>query len=830
MCKKTVKYMNKVVGKRTRKAINRSTCKAKAKSIHKRKGPNAYNDMNDANNDAFSVVKIMKRKQHRKIFLKITFAFGLAVFIAVVILFFEFFKIGEWREFDSNLILGADQSTLVYDEEGELVSVIAVRENRIPISIETLPNHVKFSFVSAEDARFYDHKGIDIVRILGAAWADIKAGDTVQGASTIGQQLIKLSHLTGEKTFERKLEEAYLSISMEHEFDKDEILEMYLNYVYFGGGFYGIETAALGYFGIHAEELSVAQAAQLAGILKAPSNYAPHLDLEKSIGRRNTVLGLMYEYGYISEAEYLTALDEECILKNAIPSERNYYIDYAVDEACEILEMERDEFLSLGFSVYTRMDGNADEICEELLSDKENYPEGCMDSVQAAIVLLRNDGSIAAIRGGSGISEEKYTPFAFNRASDMERQPGSLIKPILCYAPAMDLYGYTAATILDDTPKDFSGYLPRNPGGEYNGQVTLRTALYKSLNIPAVSILHDIGIENATSFAKRFGISFENENKSLALALGGFTNGVSPLEIAGAYSVIANGGYYRKPYAVNFIIKDGERVYSHDEGIYSLSDDLVISEETAFIITDILMDAAEKGTASVLNELGISIAAKTGTNLAANDLVRDAWAAAYTVDYTAVMWMGMDSANEGSLPKGTTGGNSACAVLSKLYSSLYREKKPENFSKPDGVISCTLDLGALEQGRVLLAADYTPDEERLDEFFIEANMPFEINDYWQYPEPPAEVGWYINEQGKPVICFSADERYGYAILRIDENGIETRLKEFFNTGGDMEYCDMEAIQGNYYIYTVHTIHPEITIDGNNAESENSRKMRILLWY
>ena len=208
------------------------------------------------------------------------------LFIAAGLIFFaKYFKISKWHRFDSTLITDAPESLRIFDAEGNELRVIKGSENRINIEIESLPEYVKYAFTSAEDARFYEHSGIDIVRIGGAALADLKAGSKVQGASTIGQQLIKLSHLSADKTFERKLEEAYLSICMEKEFTKDEILEMYMNYVYFGGGCYGIETAALTYFGVHASEISIAQAAQLAGIVKAPSRYAPHIDMEKSLGK-----------------------------------------------------------------------------------------------------------------------------------------------------------------------------------------------------------------------------------------------------------------------------------------------------------------------------------------------------------------------------------------------------------------------------------------------------------------------------------------------------------------------------------------------------------------
>ena len=374
------------------------------------------------------------RKRRFKTVLRILLIVSALAVTAIIIFFAQFFKINEWQEFSADKILNSDRSVLIYDADGTLISTACGGDERIPVSIETLPEYVKYAFISAEDTRFYEHKGIDFIRILGAAWADIKAGELKEGASTIGQQLIKLSHLSSEKTFERKVEEAYLSMRMEKQFTKDEILEMYMNFVYFGGGFYGIEAASLGYFGVHASDLSIAQSAQLAGILKSPSTYAPHLNAEKSLGRRNTVLGQMHEYGRISDEEYSAALEEKVELRNAIPKQYSYYIDFVLSRSAQILGMSLDEFLRSGAKVYTTLDTDADNYCTALINDSELMP--CKNA-QGAIVLLRSDGSIAAINGGRG----EYTRFCFNRAVNAERQPGSLIKPILCYAPAVELRG-----------------------------------------------------------------------------------------------------------------------------------------------------------------------------------------------------------------------------------------------------------------------------------------------------------------------------------------------------------------------------------------------------
>ena len=736
---------------------------------------------------------------------------------AGVILFAVYFKVDEWHTFDPDLITGAARSTVFYDAEGNEISIMHSSDNRIPIEIESLPEYVKYAFTSAEDARFYEHSGIDIIRIGGAALADIKAGGKVQGASTIGQQLIKLSHLSPDKTFERKVEEAYLSICMEHRFSKDEILEMYMNYVYFGGGFYGIETASRGYFGVSASELSIAQAAQLAGIVKAPSRYAPHLNMEKSVGRRDTVLKLMLDYGRITEEEYNSAINEECVLTNNMVKAENYFIDYAIDECCRYLEVDRNELLCGGYQVYTTLATDINEEAEQLVKHSEGYPEGSENS-EGALAALRVDGSIAAMVGG-----REYSSGCFNRASEMERQPGSLMKPIICYAPAMEYCGVTAATMLDDEPMDFDGYSPRNAGDVYCGKVSVRRAIEESLNIPAVEMLDSIGLGTGVAFSERLGISFDDECISLALALGGFTYGVSPLEMAGAYNTFASGGEYIEPYSVSRIERDGETLYAHEAKA-----ERVMSEANAYILTDMLSSAAENGTAKRLGETGLHVAAKTGTNLDSNGNVRDAWTAAYTSEYTIVMWMGMDNASLGALPSGTTGGSSSCVVIAELLSAIY-DGGNSDFTIPDGVIEVSLDKNSMEEGELLLATEYMPKEQVVKEVFTLCTAPMHENPFWQYPSAPEQVGWYFDVTGKPVITFTSDDaRLSYAIYRRDRSGYVIRIATLSGCSGPVEYRDVSALLGSSYEYYITKIHPNMAENGRNIESEPSRCMYVIM--
>ena len=376
-------------------------------------------------------------KKHNIFFLLKALMLVFAVGIAGFVLFFavQLLKLDAWREFDPENILGAPETLIVYDENDSEALRLHAAEDRVSISIEDIPKKVKFAFISAEDARFYDHPGIDLIRIAGAAWQDIKAGSYVQGASTITQQLIKLSHLNADKTISRKLEEAVLAYQMEKRYSKDDILEMYLNFVYFGRGYYGIEAAALGYFGVHAKELSIAQAATLAGILKSPSNYAPHLNREKSLARRNTILSLMETYGHITAAEKEAAVKEPLHVLEARRETRGYYIDTVLRDAASAIGISTEDLLTGGYRIYTALDLALQQKCEKLFADDSLFPtEDC----QGAIVVIKTEtGAVAALVGG----REQHTAMAFNRAVDMKRQPGSVIKPIISYAPAMEYCG-----------------------------------------------------------------------------------------------------------------------------------------------------------------------------------------------------------------------------------------------------------------------------------------------------------------------------------------------------------------------------------------------------
>lgn len=721
-----------------------------------------------------------------------------------------------WDAFEPERILGAAQSTIFYDREGREVYRLHGAEDRVSIRLEGLPAYVAQAFVSAEDARFYEHRGVDVIRIAGALWADIKAGGYVQGASTISQQLIKLSHLNAEKTIRRKLEEAVLALRMEQSYSKDEILAMYLNYVYFGGGYYGIEAAANGYFAKPASELTLAEAALLAGILKAPSRYAPHLDAAASVERRNLVLGLMCDYGYISEAERDAARAEKLSL---VPQEKKgaggYYMETAIREATALLGVDREALYTGGYRVYTALDTDLQSFCETIMEDDANFPA---PDVQAAIVVQRtNSGLVSALIGGRH-SESA----AFNRATDIRRQPGSVIKPVLCYAPALELSGWTAASMILDERTVFGDYAPENYDSRYYGYVTMREAVTRSLNIPAVKVLSEIGVERAKAFASKMGVAFHETDESLTLALGGFTYGLSPWMLSGAYNCFASGGVYYAPTVIREI-RDGEGTLLYR---YDGQGSRVMRGENAFILTSMLQSAVREGTGRRLGELGMDIAGKTGT-VGEGESNRDAWMAAYNPDYTCCIWMGYDSAADGSMPAEATGGNYPALVLRALFSYIYEAETAPSFTAPEGVNEVRLDAHALEHEHMAaLATAFTPAGSVYTEYFAEGTEPSNTSSYWTIPLPPSRFGVEKDGDGYPYISFYPRQSFvQYELYRVDEWGMPRCIAVFDGTKM-AEYTDTEVRAGQSYAYYAKAVHPELVINGKRAESAPTVQLRL----
>lgn len=718
-----------------------------------------------------------------------------------------------WVDFDVYRITGCDRTSIIYDGQSDVVSRLHGVQDRTWVSVSELQPSTVYAFISAEDVRFFEHEGVDVIRIAGAIVADIKAGSYVQGASTISQQLIKLSHLTSEKTISRKAEEAALAYEMERQYSKEDILEMYLNYVYFGGGYYGIEAAAEGYFGVHASDLTLDQSAMLAGILKSPSGYAPHINYAASINRRNNILRLMRDYGYITDDEKKQAAAKRpTILHDKREEYSGYYTDAVTKSAAALMGITVDELIRGGYSIYSAMDSDIQHYCEEMFKNGELFP--AEDSEAAIVVLEPSTGMVVAMVGG-----RSYTGgISFNRATDIRRQPGSVIKPVIAYAPAFEYLNYTAADMILDEETTFADYTPSNYGNKYYGWVTVREAVTKSLNVPAVKTLSAVGVYRAKDFAKRCGIEFDDKDDSLALALGGFTYGVSPLQIAGAYSCFASGGIYNTPTLIKKITdRNGLTVYE-----YRQDSRRVMSEANAYILTSMLKSVVTEGTGHRLNTLDIPIAGKTGTVGLANGN-RDAWMAGYTPEYTAVVWQGYDSDRLGLLPSSATGGTYPALMLYELFNHIYPDGRSGDFEKPESVKQYSIDAKTLKkQHKVVLANAMTPQSSRVTEYFTEETAPEDVSGYWAVPGSAQNL-LAVREEGGVMVSFDCPDDFGmYTLWRSEAGKAEKPLMTWNGREGHIEYIDAAVKLGKGYRYRVTVKHEELLIGDEPVEGLTTR--------
>ena len=718
-----------------------------------------------------------------------------------------------WVDFDVYRITGCDRTSIIYDGQSDVVTRLHGVQDRTWVSISELQPSTVYAFISAEDARFFEHEGVDIIRIAGAIVADIKAGSYVQGASTISQQLIKLSHLTSEKTISRKAEEAALAYEMERQYSKEDILEMYLNYVYFGGGYYGIEAAAKGYFGVHASDLTLDQSAMLAGILKSPSGYAPHINYAASINRRNNILRLMRDYGYITDDEKKQASARRpTILHDKREEYSGYYTDAVTKSAAALMGITVDELIRGGYNIYSAMDSDIQHYCEEMFKNGELFP--AEDSEAAIVVLEPSTGMVVAMVGG-----RSYTGgISFNRATDIRRQPGSVIKPVIAYAPAFEYLNYTAADMILDEETTFADYTPSNYGNKYYGWVTVREAVTKSLNVPAVKTLSAVGVYRAKDFAKRCGIEFDDKDDSLALALGGFTYGVSPLQIAGAYSCFASGGIYNTPTLIKKITdRNGLTVYE-----YRQDSRRVMSEANAYILTSMLKSVVTEGTGHRLNTLDIPIAGKTGTVGLANGN-RDAWMAGYTPEYTAVVWQGYDSDRLGLLPSSATGGTYPALMLYELFNHIYPDGRSGDFERPESVKQYSIDAKTLKkQHKVVLANAMTPQSSRVTEYFTEETAPEDVSGYWAVPGSAQNL-LAVREEGGVMVSFDCPDDFGmYTLWRSEAGKAEKPLMTWNGREGHIEYIDAAVKPGKGYRYRVTVKHEELLIGDEPVEGLTTR--------
>jgi len=612
------------------------------------------------------------------------------------------------------------QSTIIFDAVDAPASTISTEE-RIDVPLARISPDFIRALIAVEDQRFYSHGAVDPPRIAAAALANVTRGRAAQGASTLTQQLARASFLTPQKTFRRKLQEVILASRIERRYSKAQILELYVNRVYFGSGLWGVEAASLGYFGKHASQLTLAEAAMLAGLVQSPSAYAPTTDSTRAMRRRDTVLQALRDTGAIDRQTFNSASREPLRLTDAL-SRRQPHGEYFFEEIRKSL-VERygsDMVYEGGLRVYSTLDQKLQAAAEtavasalrDLDARRPKPPAGNprdADSLQAALIAIDpKTGYVRALVGGRSFADSH-----FDRAMQAYRQPGSAFKPFV-YATALEA-GYTEASVIDNLDRPLAtlqgAWLPDDEHVEGNS-IDVRSALRVSSNRAAIQVMAQVGTARVVRYAQAFGLGRLPAVPSLALGAGE----VTLASLTSAYAAFANGGFVRKPTLIRHVdYGDGEHLMTSED-----SPSRAISETTAFLMSDMLADVINAGTAAQARTLGFRLpaAGKTGTTNNFND----AWFVGYTPKLVVGVWIGFDDPH--TIMRNGFAATVAVPLWARFMTEATRGDKPEWFHPPDSVVAADI---CPESGRLATAG--CTDHHR--QYFVSGTEPIEYCDVHQ---------------------------------------------------------------------------------------------------
>ncbi len=617
----------------------------------------------------------------RKIF---TSFLAVAFLIAFGILGWLLFLYSQIR-FDVDKIVNykPNLTTQFFDKNGVHLGNIFQDEHRLYVKYDDIPPRITEALVAIEDTNYFEHNGINADAIIRAVIKDIQAMAFVEGASTLTQQLVKTMALSRDKKLIRKIKEVLLSLRLESLLTKEEIVERYLNQVYFGHGYYGIKTAALGYFRKELHQLTLKEIAILVGLPRAPSFYDPTKNLKYALIRANQVINRMEKLGWISSGEYEAAINEIPVVYNDTLTLNK--TPYLIDQAIKELKDDVEDLRSGGYKIFLTVDYEAQKIAREALrfgyekiQKRDTYlntEESTSKTLNGAIVVLENDsGAILAMLGGVDYSES-----SFNRATQSLRQPGSAIKPFI-YQVALNL-GYSTASNLTDISRNYKYtsaeneqkiWQPRNYEKNFKGIIPFREALVHSRNLATINLVTDLGIDVLHSELEHF--KFEDIPYDLSISLGSF--GISPIDLSERYTIFSNHGIMVKPYLIGSIEdRYSQKIVFEKEELY------ITTPEQTYLMTSILSDVVKRGTGRNAGVKGIDMAGKTGTT---NNNV-DAWFCGYTPSLQGVVWYGND--DNKPMYKRETGGRAAAPAF-KYFFSHWLEIHPEiprNFEKPKNI-------------------------------------------------------------------------------------------------------------------------------------------------
>ncbi len=680
--------------------------------------------------------------------------------VLLLVAFGYFFTVTKGVALDSEKLTLDTSCVRIFDCDGAPVEESRTRENA---SFSKMPAHLPSAFVAVEDKRFFSHNGFDYKRIGKAILQNIRSLSFREGASTISQQLIKNTHLSGEKTLSRKLKEWKLTHELEKKYSKEKILECYLNSIYFGHNAFGVVQASRFYFDEEVENLTPAKSATLACLVKSPNRYSPFKQPEKCLKRRNFVLSLMKEQGFLSQTEYETAKKEPLPQPKAHVLSGGAYLSKVYEELAEIFPDARTQEMGT-LRVYTFFEPKLQKKLEDFSLDCDG------------IFLVRDNQThgVKALRSTLG------TP---------NRLPASTIKPLLVYAPALEENLISPATPVLDEKIDFSGYSPSNYGGTYGGYMSARYALSHSVNVPAVKILNELGVEKGCKYLKKLGLYVPNEDESLALALGGMREGFSLPALLDGYSTFANGGEFCHSQTIARVENgDGQTLYS-----FRPKKARVFREEVCFLINDMLCETAQTGTAKRLKSLPFPVCAKTGTG--ANSFGNtDAYTIAYTAQDCVGVWLG----NADNSPVNATGGGLPCNYALSILQTLYENSAPKALFAPnDKVKKVSFDRLEYEKNHRILCADaLSPAGESISDYFLTDNLPKQTSERFSRPTVQKPRIWVENH----TVCIELCQTYYYEYVLKREN--DGKITTIYEGNYTPVIYDTSVSSGKSYVYTL----------------------------
>lgn len=651
-----------------------------------------------------------KEKCHRYQVIRWFIVVCLSIFLATSIYLIYVAKTANVKGLENAL----ERPTTIYDKDGDRAGYLYSQKGTW-VSLDKISPNVADAVLSTEDRNFYHEYGFSIKGMVRALLLNLKnrimgSSDIAGGGSTLTQQLVKNAFLSQEQTISRKAKEIFIAMQVENTYSKKQILAMYLNNAYFGNGVWGIEDASEKYFGVHASQLTVPQAATIAGMLKNPNGYNPKDHPAESRQRRNVVLTLMKDNGKLTQEQMKSYQDSPMITSDNYQYDSGYrypyFFDAVIDEAIKKCGLSEEDIMNRGYKIYTTLDQNYQSTMQTDFADSSLFPYDADDGTRAqgaSIAIDPKTGGVTALVGGRN---DSHVFRGYNRATQLVRSPGSTIKPLAVYAPALQ-HGYHYDSMVEDKHQAYGSnkYSPKNATGTYQGKIMLYQALAESKNTTAVWLLNKIGVSEGYRSAEKFGLKLSDSDKNLSLALGGLEKGVSPMTMASAYSAFANEGVKYDAHFIRRIVDASGKTIVDEEDADSTR---VVSEKVANEMTSMMIDVYKNGTGVSAKPYGYTIAGKTGSTqgngVDPTAADTDRWYIGYTPDVVLATWVGFDS-NKNSIENAGTRGGAALfksemeGILPKTKQSQFKVKAAstlayENISSSSNLWDSIKNAGA----------------------------------------------------------------------------------------------------------------------------------------